>query len=317
MAFVDELDIHIKAGDGGSGIVSWRREKYIAKGGPAGGDGGRGGDVYIHAVKDSALLEKYRFKKEFVADSGGPGRRKSQHGKDGADLVIDLPVGSFVKNLDTDQEFELLEPGQKILILKAGEGGFGNEHFKSSTNQAPEQFTKGTKGESGNFHIELRLFADFGFIGHPSVGKSSLMNAITNSHSKVGDFNFTTLDPHLGDLYGTILADIPGLIEGASEGRGLGHKFLKHIKRTKALLHCISAESENIKKDYEIIRKELESFDKELGKKKEIILITKVDVEGGMEKFEKAKKLFKDKEVLPVSILDDELLENLKKVILV
>lgn len=315
MAFVDELKVHIRAGKGGDGVVRWRKEKYVAMGGPNGGDGGNGGNVYIHGVKDSALLQKYSHTKEFVAKDGEDGRAKSEHGANGEDLVIDLPVGTLVRNLKTDREFELLEEGQKLLILKGGEGGLGNERFKSSTNRSPEQWTPGKVGEEADFYIELRLFADFGLIGLPSVGKSSLINELTNSRSKVGAFNFTTLDPHLGDLYGTIIADIPGLIEGASKGKGLGHKFLRHIRRTKVLLHCISAESENLEKDYEIIRKELGDFDKELLEKDEVILITKIDVDGGDKRFEKAKKTFENKTVLKVSILDEKLISGLKNFI--
>jgi GTPase len=315
MAFIDELKVHIKAGKGGDGVVRWRREKFIARGGPAGGDGGDGGDVYIQGAKDSALLQRYQHTNEFNAVNGEDGRKRSEHGANGEDLVIDLPIGSFVTNLDNGREYELLEEGQKVLILKGGEGGLGNERFKSSTNQSPEQWTPGKAGHGADFHIELRLFADFGLIGLPCVGKSSLLNAITNAHSKVGEFNFTTLDPHLGDLYGTIIADIPGLIEGASKGKGLGHKFLRHIRRTKVLLHCLSAESENIERDYKVIRKELGDFDKELIEKEEVILVTKMDMEDSAPKLEKVQKMFEDKTVLGVSILDDGLIEDLKKFI--
>jgi GTP-binding protein len=315
MAFVDELLVHIKAGKGGDGVVRWRHEKFVPKGGPAGGNGGDGGDVWIQGVKDSGILQKYKFKKEFSAEDGGIGKKSKEHGADGEDLIIDLPMGSIIRNVETKEEYELEEEGQRIKILRGGEGGFGNDHFKSSTNQTPKKKTKGKEGQKGDFYIEMQLLADIGLIGLPNVGKSSLLNSLTNSHSKVGNFNFTTLDPYLGDFHGTIIADIPGLIQGASFGKGLGHKFLRHIKRTKALFHCISAESEDLKKDYDILREELKNFDPNLLEKDETILITKVDIEKGFEKVKKAKEVFKGHKVIPVSILDDELLKELKSYI--
>jgi len=276
--FIDEIKFFAKAGRGGDGVVRWRREKFIDKGGPNGGDGGRGGNIYAVAVSDIHLLSKYKHKKQFSADSGEEGAGGSRHGKDGKDLIIELPIGSILTNVESGGFVSLDFAGQKELLLKGGLGGYGNEQFKTSINTTPTKATKGKKGEEGNFKIELELFADVGLIGLPNAGKSSLLNMITNATAKIGSYQFTTLDPNLGDFYGYIIADIPGLIEGASEGKGLGIKFLKHIKRTKMLAHLVSLENSDPMKVYKQIRKELETYDKSLTEKKEIIILTKTDV---------------------------------------
>ena len=306
MAFVDELTVKIKAGKGGDGVVRFRHEKGREFMGPSGGNGGNGGDVYVVGVRDSGLLFKYRHEDIFEAEDGENGRDSSEFGAGGEDLEIKFPVGSVITNKETGETVELLENGQKVMILKGGRGGFGNEHFKGSTNQTPEQSTDGKVGEEAEFYIELSLIADVGFIGLPNAGKSSLLNSLTHAKAKVGNFNFTTLDPNLGDLYGVILADIPGLIEGAADGKGLGHKFLRHVSRTKMLVHVLSLEFDEIETNYEIVRKELFAYDESISEKEEIIVLTKSDLVSD-EVLERNKKIFEDKgkKVFAVSIIDE------------
>lgn len=313
MAFVDELKVYIKAGDGGDGVVRWLHEKGKEFGGPAGGNGGRGGSVFIRGARDIHMLARYKNQKEFAAGRGQNGMSRSKNGKDGEDLVIDMPVGAVLVNQSTGETFELVEEDQKIQILAGGRGGRGNETFKSSTNRNPKQSTPGGKGEGADFFIELRLFADAGFIGVPNAGKSSLLNALTRAKAAVAAYPFTTLEPNLGELYGFILADIPGLIEGASTGKGLGHKFLRHIRRTRALVHVISLEHENVGGVYNTIRDELEKYDKTLLKKPEIIVLSKVDA-GSPGAAEEAKRLFSKTHdhVFVVSVLDDALIKNFR-----
>lgn len=317
MAFIDEIQFTAKAGAGGNGVVRWRQEKFIPKGGPAGGDGGRGGDVYAEAIRDVHILAQYRNKKEYHAGRGEDGGSRSFHGANGEDLVLKLPIGSRIKNLETGMEYSLEKEGEKVRILKGGAGGRGNEHFKSSVNTTPRKQTDGKLGEEALFTVELELFADVGFVGFPNAGKSSLLNMLTNAEAKVGDYAFTTLDPNLGDFYGFIIADIPGLIEGASEGKGLGTKFLRHIKRTKILAHLISFEnlsagSTGMIKAYKAIRKELQTYGGDLDEKEEIVILTKTDVledkkvvDREIKKFEKLGKV-----VLAVSLYDDVSVKN-------
>lgn len=315
--FVDDITLSLRAGKGGDGVVRWRHEKGKEFGGPSGGNGGKGGDVYAIAVRDIGILASYRHEKVFRAENGASGMKDSMQGKEGNNIYMKVPVGSRITNLSSGYSFELLKEGDKILLLKGGRGGLGNEYFKASINVRPKESTPGEDGEQADFRIELLMVVDIGLIGLPNAGKSSLLNALTGSRSKVGHFPFTTLEPSLGDLYGLILADIPGLIEGASEGRGLGHKFLRHIERTGALLHCISSEEENILDAYRIVRKELELYNKAIIKKREIVVLTKVDLISEEEKQKKLKELKKvSKEVFQISIIDDFLLKQFQDYLL-
>ncbi len=314
MAFVDELQFHAKAGNGGGGVVRWLHEKFKEYGGAAGGNGGAGGDVYVRAVRDINILARHKAKKEFVAGNGDAGQNRSRQGKAGDDLYIDLPIGSIITNHATGRVVELVEDAQISKILHGGHGGLGNEYFKASTNIRPEQSTPGAEGEEADFTVEINLIADAGLIGLPNAGKSSLLNVLTNAHAKVGSYAFTTLDPNLGAIHGFILADIPGLIEGASEGKGLGHKFLKHVKRTKILLHLISLENEDVVSAYKIIRDELKKYDETLSEKDEIIILTKTDMVD-KKALVKAKKDLKQycKKILSVTILDDDSVKKLSE----
>ncbi|MEX1027576.1 MAG: GTPase ObgE [Candidatus Paceibacterota bacterium] len=316
MAFVDEITVHISAGKGGDGVVRWLREKFKPKGGPAGGDGGDGGDVYIRAVRDLSILQGYTHTKEFRAEDGGDGAKNSLHGKNGEDLVIDLPMGAQVTNQTTGEVFQLTRDGETIRILEGGKGGLGNEQFKSSVNRSPREWTPGTKAEEAEFHIELELIADVGFIGLPSAGKSTLLNELTNAHSKVGSYHFTTLEPHLGAYHGYIFADIPGLIEGASGGRGLGHTFLRHIKKTALLAHCISFENDDVVGAYQTIRNELTTYDSSLVKKPELIVLTKKDlVEDDRIKETIDQLTTHNPDIIAVSIIDEDSIKKLGDVI--
>ncbi len=306
MAFVDELTIHISAGKGGDGVNRFRHEKGKEFAGPSGGDGGKGGDVYIVGSRDLGLLFKYRHEKEFRAENGGDGKKDSYHGANGEDLTLKFPIGSIVKNLSTGKEVEVLSEHEPILLLRGGDGGFGNEHFKSSRVQAPTRTTPGYPAEEADFYIELRLVVDVGFVGFPNAGKSSLLNVLTNASAKVGAYQFTTLEPNLGAFFGYVLADIPGLIEGAAEGKGLGHKFLRHVARTKMIAHLISLENEDVLSAYETIRAELEAFDRSLAEKDEIILLTKTDMVDEETVAAAKKKLAKlKKPIHTISVYDD------------
>ena len=308
--FVDQILLTVKAGTGGDGVERWRHEKFVPNAGPAGGNGGDGGDVYVQAVRDLGLLAKYTGSPEFEAEAGQPGQNGSKHGKAGHDLTINVPVGSVITDTERGRTYELFTEGARERVLKGGQGGLGNEHFKSSTNRTPKETTKGKPGEVSTLKVELTLVVDVGLIGMPNAGKSTLLNSFTNARSAVGAYPFTTLQPHLGDLYGYVIADIPGLIEGASEGKGLGHTFLRHVTRTKMLLHLVSLEHEDPLNAYYTIQNELSSYHKSLLEKDEWIIFTKKDL-ANQEQLDMIQS-FIDKSDKRVFIISAETGENMK-----
>lgn len=312
MAFVDEVTIHASAGKGGDGVVRWLHLRGKEKGGPSGGDGGRGGDVVLEAVRDLAALARYRYEKRFDAEPGGAGEKDLKHGKSGETLVLRVPVGTVARIAETGTEHELMREGERITVLKGGSGGLGNARFKSSTNQNPFEHTDGRPGEASDIELKLKLIADAGLIGLPSAGKSSLLNALTRARAKVGAYPFTTLEPNLGDFYGYIIADIPGLIEGASEGKGLGTRFLKHIERTRVLLHLVSADQEDLIAAYREVRAELEASGQGLPEKREIVVLSKADLLAPEDRDRAVRALGRaiSREVLVASAEDPELLKD-------
>ncbi len=309
---IDNVTLKVAAGAGGTGVVRWRREKGIPYGGPAGGDGGKGGDVYFRVIRDIQALSVYKHKKEWEAPVGEAGQKRSMHGGNAEDLYLPVPLGAVIHNREYDKTYEFLEEGD-FLVLRGGKGGLGNEQFKTSTNRTPEEFTKGERGEFATFDIELKLIADVGIIGLPNAGKSSLLNSLTRAGAKIGDYPFTTLEPNLGAYFGYVLADIPGLIEGASDGKGLGHKFLRHITRTRILVHLVSAENEDVAKTYTTIREELGKYDPELLKREELVVLSKIDTVDAKElksKMKDLEKASKNKNVLTLSLYEDKTVKD-------
>jgi len=283
MKFLDQVKIYIKAGDGGSGSPSFRREKFIEFGGPDGGDGGKGGSVVLKSERNLNTLIDFRYQQHFKAKRGGDGKGKNQTGRGGENLYLKVPIGTQVFEEDNKTLiFDFKEENEEYVVAVGGKGGFGNTRFKSSTNRAPKKFTKGTKGEDYWIWLQLKTIADIGIIGLPNAGKSSLLAAITSATPKIANYKFTTLNPNLGvavyDDKEITLADIPGLIEGAHEGVGLGIKFLKHIERCKSLLHMIDITEDDLKKSYSQVRKELKNYSKDLLKKDEIVVLNKIDL---------------------------------------
>lgn len=282
MKFLDEAKIHIRSGDGGAGCVSFRREKYIEFGGPDGGDGGDGGSVYVEAVANLNTLIDYRYQQHFKAARGGHGMGSQRTGGKGKDLILKVPVGTQIFYDDkTTLLADLIQAGERVLLAKGGRGGHGNMYYKSSTNQAPRRADPGTSGEEFSLWLRLKLIADVGIIGLPNAGKSTLLSVCSRAKPKIADYPFTTLIPQLGVVYidghEFVIADLPGLIERAHEGAGLGHRFLGHVERCSVLVHLIDATLEDVVGAYQIIREELELYDPRLSSKPELIVLTKID----------------------------------------
>ena len=282
MKFLDEAKVYIRSGDGGNGCVSFRREKFIEFGGPNGGNGGRGGDVVIEAVEGLNTLIDYRYQQHFKAEKGTHGMGKDRHGAGGRDIVLKVPVGTQI--FDEDRETliaDLTEIGERVVLAKGGNGGFGNAHFKSSTNRAPRHANPGQPGEERWVWLRLKLIADAGLVGLPNAGKSTFLSVVSAARPKIADYPFTTLHPQLGVVrngdHEFVLADIPGLIEGAHEGTGLGDRFLGHIERCRVLLHLVDATTEHAGKAYKTVRRELDAYDAELAAKPEIVALNKID----------------------------------------
>lgn len=304
--FIDYAKIIVKAGDGGNGAISFRREKYVAAGGPDGGDGGKGGDIYFEVSPNMNTLVDFRYKKKFKAENGKNGEGGHRYGKSGEDLVVKVPIGTIVKDSETGRVMaDLSELNQKQLILSGGRGGKGNSHFATSTRQAPRFAQGGEKGEEKELILELKMLADVGLIGFPNVGKSTFLSVVTDATPKIADYHFTTLEPNLGVVksdYGDsfVIADIPGIIEGASEGTGLGLKFLRHIERTRLLLHVIDVsgiEGRNPVEDFKTINEELKKYSEKLSKRKQIIVANKIDIMQDESLLNDLEKMAKEKDI--------------------
>lgn len=315
---IDDVIITVMAGKGGDGAVAFRQSEGNPRGGPDGGNGGNGGDVYLVGTTDISALQRFQYTKIEKAEDGISGKRKNLFGRNGEDLFIQVPLGTTVTNTKTHKAFEITDTTTKHQVARGGKGGKGNNEFKSATHQAPRYAEKGTDGEEIELHFEMRLIADIGLIGLPNAGKSSLLSAITNAHPKIGNYPFTTLEPNLGvfmlnDRH-IVLADIPGLIEGASKGKGLGIKFLKHIEKTKLLVHCIDATTEDVLASYTTVRKEFAEYSTTLLEKKEFIALTKIDLVSSEDIQKKKKALMGiSKNILTVSIYDEESISAFEK----
>ncbi len=282
MNFIDKVEVSVAAGDGGNGRMSFRQEKFVSKGGPDGGDGGKGGDVVLVASRNQNTLARFRFQKDLQAQPGGAGDKQRKHGRNGEDLLVDVPVGTVAFRADGTVVADLAEDGMQVVIAKGGRGGFGNAHFVSSVRQAPKFAEKGEQGETYMARLELKMIADVGLVGLPNAGKSTLLARTSNARPEIADYPFTTLTPNLGMVtvdkdHSLLVADIPGLIEGASAGKGLGHEFLRHIERTAVILHLIDAYDEDVTKAYQTVRDELKSYDAALLERPEIVALTKVE----------------------------------------
>ncbi|MPZ22916.1 MAG: GTPase ObgE [Dehalococcoidia bacterium] len=283
---IDQVDLHLKAGEGGAGVVSFRREKFVPRGGPDGGDGGRGGSIYLVASEDASTLSTYRYKHHYRAGRGGNGSGKNQHGRKGDDVELVVPVGTLVQTVGDDGALAVIDdlttPGQRILVARGGRGGWGNQHFKGPTNQAPKVAQSGQLGEEVHLRLDLKLIADIGVIGRPNAGKSSFVTAVTAARPRVADYAFTTLEPILGVVErgyeSFVVAEIPGLIEGAAGGAGLGHEFLRHAERSRAFLHLIDGGRPDPLLDYTQVNAELTAYDPDLSARPQLVAINKIDM---------------------------------------
>ena len=311
---VDDITLTLIAGNGGNGSTAFNKVRLNR--GPTGGDGGLGASIYFEGIQNINALLQFAGRKEIKAEDGKNGRGQFLDGRRGENLILKVPVGTVITNIESGFSQEITEPGQRIIAVGGGVGGRGNFKFRGPRNTTPMQHEDGTPGDTAQFHLELKMIADVGLVGLPNAGKSSLLNTLTRAHSKVANYAFTTLEPHLGDYYGIILADVPGIIEGASEGKGLGVKFLRHVERTKIIFHLISCESEDPARDYKLIRKELKEYNPTLVAKPEFVFLTKSDNASKEEVAAKLKILKKVKVMAtPISILDDESINAVRKIL--
>ncbi|MGB9791438.1 MAG: GTPase ObgE [Thermacetogeniaceae bacterium] len=325
--FIDYVKIYVKAGDGGNGAVAFRREKYVPAGGPCGGDGGRGGDVVLVVDPNLRTLIDYHYKKHYKAERGEHGKGKDQHGRDGADLILRVPPGTVVRDVGGAFCVDMVKPGQRLVVARGGKGGRGNARFVTPQMRAPRFAEKGDPGEERWLELELKLLAEVGLVGFPNAGKSSLLRRISAARPKVASYPFTTLEPHLGlvrvgDDASFVVADLPGLIEGAHEGHGLGHRFLRHVERTKVLVHVVDTagtEGRDPREDVRVINRELELYNPELVKRPMIIAANKMDLPGAAENLELLRKEFPELKICPISALQgtgvDELVREIYKLL--
>jgi GTPase len=329
MQFIDQADIEVQAGNGGDGIVAFRREKYVPAGGPSGGNGGRGGSIIFVASENLQTLLDFRYNHRFKAEDGSRGGPNNRSGASGKDLIVEVPCGTTIYNAETSALIgDLTKPKQTLKVAEGGKGGLGNQHFLSNRNRAPEYALPGLEGEIKQLRLELKLLAEVGIIGLPNAGKSTLISSLSSARPKIADYPFTTLIPNLGVVRkptgdGTVFADIPGLIEGASQGAGLGHDFLRHIERTRFLLHLIDATSDNIIADYQTIQEELQAYGRGLAQRPQIIALNKVDaVDNENQKLEEIATELKNLSHCPVFLISavartnlDSLMQNVWNVL--
>lgn len=311
---IDEAIITVKAGNGGNGAVSFRRNAQTAKGGPDGGNGGNGGSVFFQGSTNEYDLKEFQYKKKILAPDGIKGKKNNLYGKNGQDIIIKIPVGTEIIDTETGEHIEILDEKEKVCIARGGKGGKGNNEFKSATNQTPMFAEKGEEGEFKKIQLKLRIIADIGFVGLPNVGKSTLLSLLTKANPKIGNYPFTTLEPNVGVAGKSVLADIPGVIKGASKGKGLGIRFLKHIEKTRALFYCIDSTHANPYETYLLLRNEFAQYNSTLLEKPEVIVLTKCDLVDE-DKIKEMKKEFNGKIVVSVSQSNEKSIKQLQGLI--